>query len=182
MDLTVIICSYNRASSLFNTLVSLEQQALPAGRTWEVVVVNNNSSDRTEDVIGEFVRKGNLSLRYVFEKQQGLPYARNAGIKQAAGEILAFTDDDCITNSDWILSICNEFKSNPSVSGIGGRVELYDSRDKPVTIRPFKERIAFESTAQLFYLVPGCNMAFRREVFEAIGGFDPYSVPAKVWL
>jgi len=173
MDVSVIICSYNRASSLINTLKSLEALECQPGISWELIVVDNNSTDETRAIVAEFVNQGTLPLKYVFEKKQGLSYARNAGIKQAAGNILAFTDDDCIVDRHWLAAISHEFDSDASLSGIGGRVELYNINDAPVSIRPFRERIPFLSLAQLFYLIQGCNMAFRSEVFEKVGGFDP---------
>src|SRR5262245_60770540 len=132
MDLTVIVCTYNRAVSLANTLASLERQVVPKDATWEAIVVNNNSTDETEEVIEKFKKKGDLPLQSVFERQQGISYARNVGIRRAAGRIFAFTDDDCIADSNWVAAILEEFRTNPSLFGIGGRVELYDKRDRPV--------------------------------------------------
>jgi GT2 family glycosyltransferase len=145
----------------------------PSDVAWELIIVDNNSADQTKKVIDETRQKQNLPLRYIFEAKKGVSHARNAGIEAAKGEILAFTDDDCIVHGDWLSLLHQEFSTDTALYGLGGRVELYDSRDKPVTIRPFQERIAFNSINQLFYLIAGCNMAFRREVFDVVGRFDP---------
>jgi GT2 family glycosyltransferase len=172
MDISVIICTHNRSHDLKAVMNSLEQLIIPKGLKWEAVIVDNNSNDDTKSLVHDFVQKGTLPVRYMCERRQGKSYALNTGIEDARGEILAFTDDDCITDPQWIMSILEEFTSDASLSGIGGRVELYDKGDKPVTIRTNRERKLFSSLDQLFSLIPGCNMAFTRRVFDVVGGFD----------
>jgi len=171
--ISVIVCTYNRAQGLRQTLESFEAMLESPQTNWELVVVDNNSTDQTKSVANEFGAKGTLPVRYVFEPKQGLSNARNAGVSAALGSIMAFTDDDCIVPQGWLNAIRREFEADPALAGIGGRVELYNPHDAPVTIRPIRERIPFVSVSQLFNMIVGCNMAFKREVFDKIGGFDP---------
>jgi GT2 family glycosyltransferase len=172
MRVSVILCTYNRSESLRRALESVESLIIPEAVTWEVIVVDNNSTDDTRNTIEEFRRKSILPLRYLFEKGRGKSYALNSGIKAAEGDIVALTDDDCIVDERWLASVVREFQSDPSLSVVGGRVELYDKSDRPVSIRTFRDRITLGSTAQLFSLIPGCNMAVRRAVFGKVGEFD----------
>jgi glycosyltransferase involved in cell wall biosynthesis len=171
--ISAIVCTYNRSQALKRTLESLEAMPVPAGFAWELIVVDNNSTDRTRNVVEEFRKKGALPVRYLFEPKQGLSHARNAGVGAACGEILAFTDDDCLVVSNWLEAIYREFEADRELAGIGGRVELHNPDDAPVTIRPLRERIPLRSPSQFFGLIVGCNMAFKREIFNKIGGFDP---------
>src|SRR6516162_11213107 len=92
-DVSVIICTYNRQHLLKAALKSiLSQQA--DGLRYEVVVVDNNSTDDTRQVIETFMGRGATNLRYLFEGRQGLSYARNAGVAVSRSPIVAFTDDD----------------------------------------------------------------------------------------
>lgn len=172
IKISVVICTRNRAESLKKTLDSLRAMDVP-DFSWELIVVDNNSTDNTREIVDEYKIKSGLNVVYVFEKKRGLANARNAGIKKAKGEIIAFTDDDVIVDKNWLSCIVNEFESDSSISLMGGRVELYDPNDQPVTIRTLKERRYFTSLDQLFSLIPGCNMAFRRTVLEALKNFDP---------
>jgi GT2 family glycosyltransferase len=172
LRISVIVCTFNRCESLRQTIDSLALMSVPADLEWELIVVDNNSNDDTAKLVRQLQRNGSLPIRYVFEKRQGLGFARNQGISAAKGEILAFTDDDCIVDAKWLCSIRREFLADPNLGGLGGKIELYNPKDKPTTIRPFTDRIQF-SSAQLFYLVAGCNMIFRREVFDIVGKFDP---------
>jgi len=174
MKASIIICTYNGSERIKHTLESLILMTVTPDVQWEIVVVDNNSSDNTRDVILDFKRCSGLNVRYLFEPNQGLAHARNKGVAEANGDIVAFTDDDCIVDRNWLGSILKEFLSDSKLMGLGGRVELYNKKDKPVTIRTFKERRLFSTLNQLFSLLPGCNMAFRSKVFDAIGNFDPY--------
>jgi GT2 family glycosyltransferase len=170
---SVVVCTCNRSESLRQALQSMKRQNNPMTFHWELIVVDNDSVDDTRKVVQEFLRDAaTLQIKYLFEKKRGKSYALNCGIKASEGNVLVFTDDDCVVELDWLASIVKEFESDPSLAVLGGRVELYDERDRPVTVRRFRSRIPLVSTAQLFNLIPGCNMAVRREVFERVGEFD----------
>ena len=175
-SVSIIICTANRAELLRRCLESLRQVAFPADRSFELVVVDNASRDDTKAVCEAFVAGAPLPTRYVFEPKRGKSHALNSGIAAATGDILYFTDDDCVFVERFAADLRREF-ADPALDGIGGRVELYDPTDLPITTRLYDERIAFTDAAWLFYLIPGCNMAFRRRVFERIGGFDPLLGP-----
>jgi glycosyltransferase involved in cell wall biosynthesis len=173
MHISVVICTYNRASRLAETLEHFQKLTIPAGVTWELVVVNNRSSDNTDEVITQVAARTSLPLRKTFEPFPGLGAARNRGIAESKGTIVAFTDDDIFPATDWLVVLAKEFSQDPQLAGIGGRVELHNPLDLPVTIRTSRERFQMVGTWNLLGGIPGCNMAFRREVIEQVGGFDP---------
>jgi glycosyltransferase involved in cell wall biosynthesis len=170
--ISVVVCTHNRAPRLAQALKSLQEMAVPNSLPWELVIIDNNSSDNTREIIEDFINKSNLNVKYATEKNQGISYARNMGVQKASGNIIAFTDDDCIVDEHWLTSISKEFQSDKSIAGIGGRAELYDQMDRPVSIRVSKERMILSSIDRLFNLIIGCNMAFARSVFDEIGMFD----------
>jgi glycosyltransferase involved in cell wall biosynthesis len=173
MMISLVICTYNRSHKLPTLLRSLERLDLAGDFTCEVIIVDNNSTDGTRDVVAAISKASPLVIKYVLEPKQGLGHARNRGITEARGDVLAFTDDDCIPETNWIRVIATKFSSEPSLAGVGGRVELYDESDRPVTIRTTREIAEPQSVHQLFRLIAGCNIAFRRGVFDEVGHFDP---------
>src|SRR5262245_54525978 len=118
--LSVVICTYNRAERLRETLESLRKIRTPAGIAWELLLIDNNSSDDTKAVALGFARHFGWALRYIFEEKAGLCHARNRGVKEARGEIIAFTDDDCIADHNWIKAIWEEFANDPELAVLGG--------------------------------------------------------------
>ena len=94
MNISVIISTSNRCESLEKALQSVAASSLPDGLQWEVMVVDNNSHDRTSDVVADFCRRYPGRFRDLFESQPGKSYALNRGIAEAQGEVIAFTDDD----------------------------------------------------------------------------------------
>jgi glycosyltransferase involved in cell wall biosynthesis len=173
MKTSIIISTFNRGESLTLALNGLVDMVVPSGVEWEVLLVDNNSTDSTKAVILQFAEGHPGIFRYLFEGRQGKSHALNSAILAARGDVLVFTDDDCIPDPNWLRAIVNEFTSDPQLSVLGGRVELYCKEDRPVTIRTYRERIQFSSPGQLFSLIPGCNMAIRKSVFDAVGDFDP---------
>ncbi len=167
---SVIVCTRNRCSALAQLLESLTLLASPADRGWELVVVDNGSTDATPVLLDSFAER--LPITRAFEGRKGLSRARNAGLHAARGDFLAFTDDDCIPSPDWLTAIVREFDADTGLSGLGGRVELHDPRDFPITIRTSLEREPLTEVFQLPALMVGCNMAFRRSAVEAVGEFD----------
>jgi len=121
MNVSVVICRFNRCDSLKMTLNGLRKLKSNRDVTWEVVVVDNNSTDSTKTVVVEFQSDSPFHLRYVFEKEQGLSHARNRGVKEAEGEIIAFTDDDVVVDENWLNNIWNAFLAG-NAACIGGRI------------------------------------------------------------
>jgi glycosyltransferase involved in cell wall biosynthesis len=168
--ISAIVCTRNRCSALAQLLESLASLEVPAELPWELVVVDNGSTDGTAALLDACATR--LPINRAYEGHKGLSRARNAGLRAARGDILAFTDDDCIPAPDWLSAIANEFDAEPALSGLGGRVELHDPRDFPITIRTSRERERLTRVFQLPALMVGCNMAFRRSAMEAVGDFD----------
>src|SRR5713101_6011 len=186
MDLSVVVCTYNRAHSLRRTLSALQGQRTAPRLTWELVLVDNNSSDDTRAVVSAAATIFPVALRYVFEPHQGLNHARNAGIDNSKGEIVAFTDDDCRPEPAWVQSIVDGMHRG-GADGLGGRILPEWSSPPPSWLAT--DRHLWTSIAMLDdevvrrvelgpwqrehgFRVWGANMAFRRSVFETLGRFD----------
>jgi glycosyltransferase involved in cell wall biosynthesis len=177
MKLSIIIASYNRSQSLLAFLRELARQVVPDEVEWEAVIVDNNSTDNTRTEVAPLLQAYPHKFEYFFESRQGKSRALNTGIAKARGEILVFTDDDCIPDPHWLAAIAHEFTSDPSLDVLGGRVDLFDKQDRPVTIRNFPERTLISSRDQLFLFLIGANMAIRRRVLDVVGAFDPFLGP-----
>jgi GT2 family glycosyltransferase len=172
MDLSLIVCTRNRVANLAMLFESLDAQKVPPHIEWEVLVVDNGSTDGTQEVVRcQAARE--KRYRYLHEARAGKSFALNRGVREARGRILVFTDDDCIVDEGWLHEISREFDCDPSLGVLGGRVELFDPRDKPITIITERER-AVVSRVKTFIepVIFGCNMAIRRDVLENTGGFD----------
>jgi hypothetical protein len=177
MKASVIISTYNRGKSLAPTLDGLLGMTVPSGVEWEVLLVDNNSTDLTKAVISQFSKEHPKIFRYLFEGKQGKSHALNAAVLQARGDVLLFTDDDCIPESHWLEKIATEFSSRPDLGILGGRIELFNPEDKPITVRTWRDRRVLSSATDVFFFVAGCNMAIRREVLLSVGDFDPRLCP-----
>lgn len=120
MLVSVIICTRNRANSLGRTLNSIAQMILPSGFEWELIVVDNGSTDHTREVLGRF--KSTLPVRVIEETVPGLSNARNAGIRDAKGRYIVWTDDDAIVGSNWLGAYITAFRQWPDAAVFGGRI------------------------------------------------------------
>src|SRR5665213_878667 len=120
-EISVIIPTYNRVDLLAGAIESLLNQNA-RNDTFEVIVVDNNSTDGTRAIVGNYVKRSPELVRYVFEPRQGVSYARNAGIANAAGNILAFTDDDVQVDADWAVKLRDAFLAYPEAVYMGGKV------------------------------------------------------------
>lgn len=178
MNITVILCTYNRCESLATALESIAASQLPDAVSWEVVVVDNNSKDKTRNVVENLGQRYPGRFRYSFEPQQGKSHALNTGIREASGEILVFMDDDVVVDAKWLQNLTAVFL-NADWAGAGGRVLPERTFTPPVWLS-LKGKYALAPLA-IFDLGPqpselveapfGTNMAFRKEVFEKLGGF-----------
>jgi len=178
MWITVILCTYNRCSTLAKALESLALESLPDSDEWEVLVVDNNSVDKTREVVEEFCCRYPGRFRYLFESRQGKSNALNAGIREARGDILAFADDDVTAEPMWLRNLTAALRDN-DLAGAGGRILPHWTCAPPRWL-PSEGRYASAPFA-LFDLglkagplaePPfGTNMAFRKAMFEKYGGF-----------
>ena len=181
VDVSIVVSTYNRSDMLPAALRSLGAQDA-CGLTYEVVVVDNNSTDRTRQVIEELIASGHANVRYVFEGRQGLSHGRNAGIAAARGAIIAFTDDDVRARPDWVARLKRTFDAHPDIDYAGGKVLPRWSGEPPgwLTRAHWSPLALVDHGDQPFYItrdrfkcLVGANMAFRREVFVECGLFAP---------
>lgn len=178
LDCSVVVCTYNRARSLADTLQALRALEVPPDISWEVVVVDNNSKDETREVVAaaaaDFPR-----LRYLFQPLQGLSHARNLGIGAARGELLLFTDDDVLPERDWLLRVVEGMRAHGADACGGYIAPLFEVPPPPWLTPRFHGFLAvraertddypIESASQAPF---GANMAVKRAVFERVGLFD----------
>jgi GT2 family glycosyltransferase len=180
-DVSVVIPTYNRRASLLRLLSSLDRQTLDKER-FEVVVVDNNSTDGTADAVARDVRGLGLRLRCVSEPEQGAVHARNRGIRETSSPLVAFTDDDIEVEANWLEEILRGFERY-SASAVGGRTQaVWDAPLPdwwlPEYERPFARNWGAEAcrvtTFPFFYSL---NLAVRRPLFSEVGLFDPQLGP-----
>jgi len=175
MNVSVVLCTYNRAPSLVITLASFMNLVRPKHCVWELLIVDNNSTDGTREVVNQFAVNADFPVRYIFEKQQGRSAALNAGIREARGEIVAFTDDDVILHQDWLCKLKVTFDTY-DCSAVAGRVLPQWSRAKPdwLVMEGQFAIVNFDLGDELKEVqVPplGANSAFRKDIFEKYGLF-----------
>ncbi|MGB7925868.1 MAG: glycosyltransferase family 2 protein [Pyrinomonadaceae bacterium] len=181
-DVTVIIATYNRADMLPEAVESvLAQDAF--GVRYEVIVVDNNSPDQTREVVESIIARGDApNLRYLFEGKQGVAHARNTALAHARAPIIAFTDDDVRVAPDWVATIKRSLDEHPEVDCVGGKVLprwreeppdwLTPKHWSPLALSDYGETPIYTNTERPICLVTA-NLAFRREVFDRIGLFEP---------
>lgn len=115
---SVIICTRNRADSLARTLDSVRAAAADVTDAWELLIVDNGSTDHTQAVVARF--QADLPLRSVSEPDAGLSHARNAGLAAAQGQYIIWTDDDVLVDDNWLKAYFSAFRSNPDDAIFGG--------------------------------------------------------------
>src|SRR5437867_6600183 len=120
---TVLICTWNRATLLGETLASLAHMSVALDIRWEVVIVDNNSTDSTRSVVQAVAPTFPAAVRYVFEPRQGKSFAMNAGLRASSRPIVAFADDDVRVDRQWLASLSEAFRAYPEISYVGGPVD-----------------------------------------------------------
>ena len=169
-DASIIICTRNRAEALRRTLDTLHRMHVPAGVRHEVIVADNASSDDTARVVE--AASAHMPVRCVREDRPGAGRARNAALAEARGAMVFITDDDCHVGADWLAVGMAILAAEPRQL-VGGRIDLHDPRDLPLTIKTETEPAQLSSVGRLFGFIHGCNMICGRCVLDEIGLFDP---------
>ena len=184
LDATVLICTYNRANLLAQTLDSLALSRAPRLR-WNVVVVDNNSTDHTRSVVTSRIDRYPVELRYLFEPKQGKSNALNTGLANIDATIIVFTDDDVRIGDGWLEAACRPMIDDPRIAYTGGPVHPMWEVSRPPDWFDMTRSDLWGTLALLDYgpqaflfeerqRVPiGANMAVRRSLIDRIGGFDP---------
>jgi len=175
---SVIVCTFNRAESLQQTLQALSHQQVESGLEWEVIVVDNCSTDSTQAVVKEVQRAWPL-LRYAYEGQQGLSHARNLGINQAHGEVLLFTDDDVLPEITWVQTVLKGMRRY-AADACGGFIgPIWEVPPPSWLTTRFHGFLAIRADRTDDYEIMsgidapfGANMAVRRAVLDQVGKFD----------
>lgn len=171
--ISVVICTYNRADLLANLLPTVCQQSVERSQ-YEVIIVDNNSTDNTSVVSDSFVAH-NDNVRYCFEPQQGLSHARNRGWQEAKGQYVAYLDDDCKVPEQWLEVAADVIhRISPSVFG-GPYFAFYNVKKPPWykdrygSYEPYTQAMRLEEPEKLH----GGNLFLERKVLEESAGFDP---------
>jgi glycosyltransferase involved in cell wall biosynthesis len=182
---SVLVCTYNRAKLLGETLDAMQAMTPPPDCAVEIVVVDNNSRDETPDVIARASRTGPFPIVALTETRQGKSFALNAGLARSAGDVVALTDDDVLPASDWLSRIVRAFRDQeiafvfgkvlprwsclpppqlltPEAQRIWGPLAIVDYGDAPAAYLP-------DNTGQRLPI--GANLAFSRAALGVIGGW-----------
>ena len=179
MLVSVVICSYNRAAYIGGALDSLYQQTASKDN-FEVIVVDNNSTDDTEQVVAKWRaenQEGNF--HYSTETNQGASFARNTGAAAAKGQWLCFMDDDAIATPTYIENIIQHIHAKPEAIGFGGRIIPKYIPSEPKWMSYYVSSLVgnfdYAPTACAFengkYPIES-NMIVKKEVYDSIGGFN----------
>jgi glycosyltransferase involved in cell wall biosynthesis len=178
MQLSLVICTRNRASQLAESLQRLTTLRCPF--PWELVIVDNGSKDETQDVIKNYEKS--FRLKTLIEPQAGLGRAHNRALGMSQGDIIAFTDDDCYPADNFLDSVLHCFAEESRIGFIGGRILLHDPKDYPITIQEKADRQDFCPGGFLPPgLIQGANFACRRTALESVNGFDERFGPGAVF-
>ena len=168
---SIVVPAYNDENNIENCINSLKRQNYPKDR-YEIIVVDNNSKDNTAEVIKRH------KVIYLLEDEIQTSYAaRNRGIRESKGDIIAFTDSDCVADTQWIANGVKAFK-NKKIGGVGGRVkafrpqnyiEVYQARKDVFGQEKFLRR---KNILQKIGKIMTCNAFYRKDVFKEVGYFE----------
>jgi glucosyl-dolichyl phosphate glucuronosyltransferase len=181
-DVSVLICTYNRADLLAEMLQSLAVMRDRGAYRWEVVIVDNNSTDHTRQLVIDRRSCFPATLRYIFEARQGKSVALNTGIGASAADVILFTDDDQRVGDDWVDEACDPLRNDRTIGYTGGPVwPIWDAPrpswldlEQPEMLGPIgmfdygPERFVFEDRQRA---AGGGNMAVKRALIDRVGGF-----------
>lgn len=178
--LSVIICTYNRDKYIYNLLKSIAENTLSKAK-YEIVLVNNKSTDATEMECNRFCADyDDVVFRYFIETNQGLSYARNRGIQEAKGKVVVYVDDDATINTEYLTTYYQFFNANTNVYAAGGPIlPVYETEEPKwmshytrqlITGKLYMGNVVKEFTKGAF--PGGGNAAYRKSVFDKVGLFN----------
>ena len=167
---SVVIATYNRAKMLGECLDTLSLQTYPKS-SYEVIIVNDGSKDETEQFLAGYQKEATFTLRYYTQKNTGQATAVNLGIEKAKGEIVCFTDDDCLADKDWIKNLAAGYTAE-EIGCVGGLILSYSPKS---LLERYIDRKKFLTQENFMICGPviGANTSYRKKALVEVGGFDP---------
>ncbi len=180
MKISAIVCSYNRDKYIRQSILSLINQSL-AKTDYEIIIINNNSSDNTDSICQEILKEysSSVNIKYFIESNQGLSFARNRGVKEASSPIITYIDDDGIADKKLLELTIACFENNPSYQGVGGKVIPFYESKEPAWLsyhtRMMVTHVDYGSEKFKCYgkkYPPGCNMSYKKDILLKVGGFN----------
>lgn len=167
MKISVIVPAYNAQKTIHQSIEALLAQEYPKEH-YEVIIIDDGSSDGTADVVKAY------PVKYLHQRNQGPATARNAGAREAQGEIILFTDSDCVPFANWIAEMVKPFENKEVVAVKGA----YKNKQKSMVARfaqlEFEERFEMLKKAESIDMVDTYSAGYRKDIFLQMGGFDPY--------
>lgn len=180
VDISLLVCTYNRCQDLHELLETALAQETGGEFSYEIVVVDNNSTDRTRATVADFIDAGHNKVRYFFEARQGKSYALNTALEVAKGWAYVITDDDFILPSNWLRDIYHAFRTHPEVAVISGKVLPRWQAETPrwltrdhwsaIAMADYGEKPFYADEDNPICLLAG---AFRRSAVQDAGGYRP---------
>jgi len=160
---SVVIPTYNRRELLRSAIESLLNQSYPADR-YEIIVVDNPSTDGTEETVRSLQEKSQKVLRYYRKKNEGPGSARNLGIEKAKGTVVAFTDSDCVADQNWL---------DGGVAKMTDGVGIVQGKTLPNPDQPQRKLQQTMKVLSEDSYYQTCNIFYRKEILDSVGGFSP---------
>lgn len=161
IEISVVMATYNRCEMLKNQIHCLLNQSFDKDR-YELIIINDGSTDDTEEYLTSLAKQDSRVM-YLLQQNRGPAAARNLGVFHAQGNIIAFTDDDCLANAQWLENIYRIFQDK-SILAIQGKTISDKKLMNPLTHQVVNE----EGDSSM----PTCNAAYQKTIFEQAGGFD----------
>lgn len=178
MDISIIICTWNKSRYLANTIESISRCTIPCSLKWELVIVNNDCGIDTDKTVELFT--GKLPIRYAKEPLRGLSRARNKGLTEASGKLVIFSDDDITVSKDWLITYWLAYKDKTTGFYFGGPIESKFEinncdaellRLSPPSVRGLDWGNEERALSEHEYFI-GANWASPLEYLRQSGGFD----------
>ncbi|MFA6550014.1 MAG: glycosyltransferase [Candidatus Gracilibacteria bacterium] len=184
--ISIIIPTFNRAEFIADTVLSFINQEYPKDK-YEIIVIDNNSSDDTKTIIQTQFKNTEPKVKYLFEKRIGNHYARNSAAKTSQSEILYFADDDILADKLLLSEIIIPFIFDKNVATATGRILPKWSEEPPAWVKKYlhNKYLSILDPPESFFIsrninfLYSCHQAVRRDVFFTVGGFNPESFGTK---
>ena len=165
MDLSVVICTHNGEARIGQVLDRVRSQVQTEAISWEVLVIDNNSRDNTKQIVSNYP-----TVRYLFEAEQGLAFARSTAVQAAAGQWIAFLDDDTLPDQNWVNQVHQFAQTHPKIGAFGGQIHAEYEVEPPAGIQKLAPYLAIVERGSKPHrydrvLPPGAGLVVQRQAW-----------------